>query len=80
MSFQPDMILQYAHLLADSREAGGHARPEIRADVLVSLNGRPSERLIDPDVDLARIEDGLAPKSWVLAPQDNPGEGLALTK
>lgn len=61
MAFQPDMILEYAHHLAAARPGA-----EVRADAWVTYNGRPNARLIDPDVDLARERDGLAPKPWIL--------------
>ena len=54
MATQPDMIADYArHLAAEARRAG-HRDVEVRADVYVSLNGRPSRRFVDPDADLAR--------------------------
>lgn len=53
MATQPDMIADYArHLAAEARRAG-HGDVEVRADVYVSLNGRPSRRFIDPGADLA---------------------------
>jgi hypothetical protein len=53
MATQPDMIADYArHLAAEARRAG-HAGVEVRADVFVSLNGRPNRRFVDPDADLA---------------------------
>jgi hypothetical protein len=53
MATQPDMIADYArHLAAEARRAG-HADVEVRADVFVSLNGRPNRRFVDPDADLA---------------------------
>jgi HTTM domain/Vitamin K-dependent gamma-carboxylase, lumenal domain len=53
MATQPDMIADYArHLAAEARRAG-HAGVEVRADVYVSLNGRPNRRFVDPDADLA---------------------------
>jgi vitamin K-dependent gamma-carboxylase len=61
MATQPDLILQFAHTLA--RQAP-HAR--VYADVWVSLNGRRAARLIDPTVDLAREQDTLANKRWIL--------------
>jgi hypothetical protein len=70
MAFQPDMILAYAHHLRDRLVAEGVANPEIRAFAHVSLNGRPSELLVDPSVDLARVERSLSPRSWVL---EHPG-------
>ncbi len=77
MAFQPDMILELAHHIRDEVEAETGVRPEVRADAFVSLNGRPSARLIDPDVDLARIAPGLAPKSWVLRPRERRGREVA---
>jgi hypothetical protein len=54
MATQPDMIADYArHLAAEARRAG-HDDVEVRADVFVSLNGRPNRRFVDPDADLAR--------------------------
>ena len=66
MAFQPDMILAYAHHLRDRLAAEGVADPQIRAFAHVSLNGRPSELLVDPEVDLARVERSLSPRRWVL--------------
>jgi hypothetical protein len=70
MAFQPDMILSYAHYLRDQLAAEGTANPEIHAFAYVSLNGRPSALLVDPNVDLARVERSLGPRSWVLAHPD----------
>jgi hypothetical protein len=73
MATQPDMILQAAQALAAEFRGRGVARPEVRADVFVSLNGRPSARMIDPGVDLARERDRLGPQAWILpAPQAPP--------
>ena len=73
MSGQRDLILQLAHHVADDLRAQGHEDVEVRADVWVSLNGRAPTRLVDPDVDLSRVEDGIAPASWILpAPHEAP--------
>ncbi|HEY8430618.1 MAG TPA: HTTM domain-containing protein, partial [Sandaracinaceae bacterium] len=69
---QPDLILQLAHRIAADLRAQGHRQVEVRADAWASLNGRPSARLIDPDVDLARVEDGLAPATWILPAPEGP--------
>mgnify|MGYP006267683807 CR=1 FL=1 len=66
MAFQPDLILQYAHWLADHYAQQGLADPAVRAEVYVTLNGRPSQLLIDPTVDLTRVEDSWAPKAWIM--------------
>jgi hypothetical protein len=70
MAFQPDMILAYAHHLRDRLAAQGIENPEIRAFAHVSLNGRPSALLVDPDVNLARVERSLSPRSWILRHPD----------
>lgn len=67
MAYQPDMILELAHLLA--AENPGH---EVRADAFVAYNGRANARLIDPAVDLAREVDGLAAKPWILPAPPRP--------
>ena len=64
---QPDMVLAAAHLIRDDFTARGHQGVEVRADAFVAYNGRAAARLIDPDVDLARIEPGVGAKGWVLA-------------
>jgi vitamin K-dependent gamma-carboxylase len=73
MSEQPDLILQLAHHIRDDFARRGLGPVEVRAEARVSLNGRANRLLIDPDVDLARIEDSLAPARWILpAPTDSP--------
>jgi vitamin K-dependent gamma-carboxylase len=72
MAGQPDLILQLAHRIAADYRARGHEDVQVRADVFVSLNGRPSQRLIDPDVDLAGVRDGLAPARYILPAPTTP--------
>lgn len=62
----PEFILQYAHHLAEAFQGRGVAQVEVRADAWVSINGRPSHRLIDPTVDLAREADSLRAYDFVL--------------
>jgi hypothetical protein len=62
MSFQPDMILEFAHFLAG--EFGGDV--EVRAEVWVSVNGRSSRLLIDSTANLAAESNTLHSKSWIL--------------
>ena len=66
MAMQPDLILQFAHFLANYYQKEGVYQPQIRAEVYVTLNARPSHLLIDPSVDLAQIQDSWAPKKWIL--------------
>lgn len=66
MSPRPDMILQFAHHLADLARARGIENPEVRAEVLASLNGRPYDFLIDPGVNLAAIPRNLGHADWIM--------------
>ena len=66
MGSQPDLILQLAHHVATEFRARGYHDVEVRADVVASLNGRPAETLIDPNVDLSRTEDGFGQATWIL--------------
>lgn len=68
MATQPDMILQFAHHLEALYRAQGLDDVSVSARAYVTLNGRPSRLLVDPDVDLTRIATGPQPRSWVLPP------------
>lgn len=62
MSFQPDMIAQFARFLAG--EYGGDV--SVRAEVYVSWNGRAGRLLIDPRYNLADASIDPRPKAWIL--------------
>lgn len=66
MAIQPDMILQYAKYLQETYEKLGVKNPQVYIDSYVSLNGRSSQRYIDPSVDLTKIEDTFTTKTWIL--------------
>lgn len=67
MSGQPDMILQFAHILASEWEKKHDLiEVEVRAKAFCSLNGLPSEYLIDSDVNLAKVERNLWSADWIL--------------
>lgn len=66
MSCRPDMILQYAHYLADRYQQIRGYRPEVRVDARCSLNGRPKQALIDPDRNLAAVPRSLKHADWIL--------------
>jgi len=65
MSTQPDMILQYAHMLRDYYASRGFASPQVYVDSYVALNGRMGKPLITPDVDLAQETESFRHKSWI---------------
>jgi vitamin K-dependent gamma-carboxylase len=70
MSTQPDMIHEYARHLAQRFEAEGHTHVRVYADAWASLNGRPRQRLIDPDFDLASVPRSLRNQAWILPLKD----------
>lgn len=72
MSAQPDQILQLAKHIARDLEQQGHARVEVRVDALASLNGRRMKTLIDPDVDLTKVDDGLNKAHWITPSPEQP--------
>lgn len=71
MNGEPDLILQAAHAIAAEERALGHD-VEVRVDAWLSFNGRPAQRWIDPQVDLAAQPRSLAPASWILPPDQEP--------
>jgi hypothetical protein len=65
MAMQPDMILQYAHFLGN---VYGQSNPDsiaVRAEVYVTLNGKPSQLLFDDQLNLLEIKDSFSPKTWL---------------
>jgi hypothetical protein len=66
MSTQPDMILKYAHFLAEQYKKRGMKEPEVYGEVYVSLNGQRSRLFIDSTVDLAKQHLSWGHYSWVL--------------
>jgi hypothetical protein len=66
MATQPDMILQYAHLLKEKYEAQGIKNPQVRVESYVTLNGSGSRMFLDSSVDLTKERESLLPKAWIL--------------
>ena len=66
MSFQPDFILEYAHYLGKHFKSQGHENIEIYVDCYVTLNGRPSQRFIDPSINLLKEQESFKHKTWIL--------------
>ncbi len=63
---KPDLVLQFSHYLAEQKRREGYENVEVRAHVMVSLNGREPQLLIDPNVDLAKEEVSLLPARWIV--------------
>ena len=70
MSFQPDFILEYAHLLGDHFKSQGHKNIQIFVESYVTLNGRLNQMLVDPKVDLYQEKEGFHNKTWILPLND----------
>lgn len=75
MATQPDMILQFAHHLANEYQNYSYQignvtekieKPEVYATVRVSLFNKGSRDFIDSSVDLAKEKRGFTPKKWIL--------------
>lgn len=66
MSFQPDMILEFAHFLSDQYRSKGWKETAVYVEDYVSLNGRPSQLFIDSTVNLALEKESFRHKKWVL--------------
>jgi len=70
MNTKPDMIWQMAQRIKKEFAAGGKD-VAIYAHTSVSINGRPYQRLIDPNVDLGSVEwDYFWHCDWILLPDD----------
>jgi hypothetical protein len=73
MASQPDLVVQLAHHVRSDFERRGHGAVEVRADSKVSLNGRRGALLVDPELDLSTVNDGVAVASWIRpAPSEPP--------
>ena len=67
MPTQPDMILQFAYFLEQEWIKKYKLKDvEIRVQNYVSLNGREPAQMINPNVDLTKIERNLAKADWIL--------------
>ncbi|MBC7391462.1 MAG: HTTM domain-containing protein [Opitutaceae bacterium] len=66
MSFQPDMMLQYAHYLGNTFEATGMKDISIYCECYVTMNGKPSQLIIDPETDLLKVKDNLLNSNGIL--------------
>ncbi|MCA1579238.1 MAG: HTTM domain-containing protein [Acidobacteria bacterium] len=66
MTTKPDLLVQFAHYLAEEKRREGYDNVEVRAHAMVSLNGRERQLLVDTNVDLAKEKVSLLPARWIL--------------
>ena len=70
ISFQPDFIIEYAHHVGDYYKEKGYENLSVFADSHVALNGRKSQRFIDPSINLYQQKRSLKNYEWVLPFKD----------
>jgi len=74
---RPDMVLQFCKYLDQKyRAEGTHKNYEIKTLFMSSLNGREEQLMIDPNLDLAKIDYSWQQKSWII-PMKTPLYGAA---
>jgi hypothetical protein len=56
MASRPDMLVQFSYELERQARTSGLGEVAVHAEVTSSLNGRTPQRLVDPNVDLTKIE------------------------
>jgi hypothetical protein len=66
MSTQPDLIVKYAHHLAQEFQKKGFTQAAVYAEIYVALNGNRSRLFIDSSVNLAAEKLGWQNYKWVL--------------
>lgn len=67
---QPELVAAFArHVRAAIKEKTGKD-VGIHADIILSLNGRSYQRLVDPSVNLAAVPDG--PGDWIVPLKESP--------
>lgn len=66
MATQPDMILQFAHFIAQYYQSQGVDSVEVYADSYVSLNGLGSRAFVNPTINLASVNRSLKPINYLL--------------
>lgn len=65
MATQPDMLVQFAHILRDHYARQGFHNPQVYVDSYVALNGRLGKPLVGPHINLANERDSFRPKPWI---------------
>ena len=76
---KPEVLLHFVGKLAQHHARLGHGEVRIHADIWKSVNGRPFQRFVDPEVDLASVEGmrWFGDEPWLLHPEPSQvAEGL----
>lgn len=63
---RPDLVRSYAHWVARRYHAAGHDNLTVTAQVMTSLNGREAQLLVDPTVDLSKLNWSWGKADWIM--------------
>lgn len=66
MATDPNLILQFAHFIGERFAAQGYGDVEVRAFSKASLNGRPMQYFVNPEIDLTQIKPWQALEDWLV--------------
>ena len=70
---RPDLMIYYVHYLRDAYKRDMNMDDAIYADAFVSLNCRPEQRFVDPEVDLAAEEAKvIGENTWITTFEETP--------
>jgi hypothetical protein len=79
VGFNTYFITQYAKYIYEKAKENGIENPVITADIRVSLNGRPFYPLIDPNIDLSKVEyHWYQHADWILPHPDEQAKRQSL--
>lgn len=70
MIHDPELIRRFAHSLAARLATAGLEGHQVRAVSAISLNGRPRQPLVDPEVDLSREPPARGAAPWIVPLRD----------
>ena len=70
LSTQPDMIVQYAHQIAEHYKDKGFSGLRVYARSSIWFNGHASQTYVDPNIDLLSIDTSTPRMEWII-PQNS---------
>ena len=70
MSFQPDLILEYAHYLGNYFSSLHNKNVQVFVENYVSLNGRKSQMLVSDSINLYMEKESFKNKTWIISLKD----------
>jgi vitamin K-dependent gamma-carboxylase len=66
MIHDPEMMRQCAHWLQSKMHEAGYENVQVRVRTDISLNGRPKQPLIEPDLDLSSVPATFGSAKWIV--------------